>query len=198
MLYLPVINERKSLFARRDLVDRLMAIANEKGTSLYSLVNDVFESYIKLEELGVNIQSVLEKLLFYDRVRRAGYVLVPRELWDHAVREVYEKGAESHAGRWLSVGARLGKYYRSLDVKDPLNTLVKDLESAFSWLGEVLVHVSDNHLDLVIAGPELTGNLAKLVVEMLKGALEEFEYSFAGTVEAAGVVKVVFEKKVVK
>lgn len=195
---MPVVNERKSLFARRDLVDRLMTIANEKSTSLYSLVNDVFESYIKLEELGISIQSVLEKLLFYDRIRRAGCVLIPGELWKRALREVYEKSVESYASAWLSVGARLGKYYKNLNVKDPLNTLTKDLENALNWLGEVSVRVSDSRVDLVIAGPELTGNLVKLVLELLKGALGEFGYSFLEAVEAAGVVKAVFEKKVVK
>lgn len=195
---MPVVNERKSLFARRDLVDRLMAIANEKSTSLYSLVNDVFESYIKLEELGISIQRVLEKLLFYDRMRRAGYILVPRELWRHAVKEAYDKSAESYVNVWLSAGIRLGKYYKNLTVEDPLNTLIKDLESAFSWLGEISVHTSDNHLNLVIAGPELTGGFTKLVLEMLKGALGEFGYSFVGAVEMAGVIKVVFERKVIK
>lgn len=191
---MPTADERKALFARRDLVNKLIAVAEEKGVSFYSLVNEIFESYLSIEALGLNLRRIVEELKFYKRANGAGFILVPKDLWLYAVKELYERNTDASIGRWFDVGVRLAKYYLSLGLENPLDVLVKDLKEVFRWVGEIAVHLGDSRAEVVVVGPELTEDLAKLLLELLKGVFNEYGYRLSKVFGNSRVVKAVFEK----
>lgn len=194
-----VAAERKALFAKRYLVDRLMSIANSKGTSLYNLVNEIFEAYIKLNEAGVNVQEVVDKLLYYSRIQNAGFILAPGELCIRYIKEACSNNQETCRSEWFKAGTRIARFYKTLILEDSLAVLMKDLELAMNWLGEVTVKSSssaEDTLEVMIAGPLVAGGLEQLGLELFKGILLEFNYELTHTNTSPGVIKAVFRRRV--
>lgn len=193
---MPVAAERKSLFARRDLVNRLVTIANSKSTSLYNLVNEIFEVYIELSENGIEFQEVVDRLLYYGRIQSAGFVLVPGGFMVQMINDVCEKNMELCIDEWFKTGVKLARFYKTLNLKNPLDTLLRDLEKTMKWLGEVTVKSSGSKLEVVIAGSTSTGNLENLLLELFKGVLSEFNYKLLHTSSFIHIIKAIFEKQV--
>ncbi|MEM4482190.1 MAG: hypothetical protein QXV04_05660, partial [Desulfurococcaceae archaeon] len=121
---MPVVAERKALFARRDLVDQLIDIANKKGMSLYNLVNDVFESYIKIVGTDAGFERLREETSFQRRASSAGFILTPRALVLSALREYYALKPEEALRLGAQAGSWLARYYISLNTPDPLPSLL--------------------------------------------------------------------------
>lgn len=96
--------ERKALFARRDLVSKLMEIAEKRGYSLYSLVNEVFEAVIKAEDSGIDFRRVVERESVIDVARRAGYVLVLESLWYEMIDLACRCDVGQATKAWLDAG----------------------------------------------------------------------------------------------
>jgi len=195
---LSVATERKALFARRDLVERLIAMASSRGSSLYSLVNEIFELYIEFEDRGIKMRSVVDELEFYRRVFGAGFVLVPNVLWLRAVNELYKDVGEEVRNDWLSLGTWLSRYYQTLGLEDPLRVLLEDIKKVFSWLGEVSITSSADRgrLEVVMAGVRgLPSSIPRLVLDMVRGALKEYGYRLTNSLEGEGVLKAVFERE---
>lgn len=193
---MPVVAERKALFARRDLVDQLIDIANRKGMSLYNLVNELFESYIKIAGSGVGFESLQDEAMFFRRISSAGFILIPRALAISALREYYSNGAERASGQCAQTGSWLARYYISTNSIDPLNSLLKDLERVFKWVGEITLRAVGNRLEAVIASPEGTERFVlDAILAVIEGALREFKYQLVERLEAGGLIKAVFERR---
>ena len=82
--------KRKTLFAREDLVNRLLSIAKQQGRSLYGLVNEIFELAIRAEDLGVNLQKAFEERWILKKARKDGFILVPEGLWYEMAEIAYQ------------------------------------------------------------------------------------------------------------
>lgn len=185
---------RKSLFARRDLVEKLMAIAKDKGLSLYSLVNQIFEYYVNLEDMGVSLRELTDKISFYRRALGSGFILIPKDLWFLALEKMYNC-VEEYALKWREAGVRVGKYYQSLGVEDAFSTMVRDLEKILSWISEVSLTIDGDRVRIVIADPRLDEKLVKLVLELLRGAFEVYGYQLDEVENIGLVARAVFSRR---
>ncbi|MGC8983217.1 MAG: hypothetical protein ACP5KA_05680 [Desulfurococcaceae archaeon] len=191
---MPVAAERKALFARRDLVDKLLSIASKRGYSLYSLVNEIFEAYIKLAEVGVPLEALREELLAYNRLLSAGFAVIPREPLLEALRE--KCGEEGFSKSMFEAGLRISKYYASLNAGGGLSLLLRDAERALSWIGEVSFEVKgEKVVKATIASTAAPQNCARAFLELVRGILEAQGFKQVELVEAGALAIAVFEKQ---
>lgn len=190
MYYLPVSAERKALFARRDLVDKLQIISTSKRMSLYNLVNEIFEDYVKLVESNTDFEEIINEILFYKRMNKIGFILVPSSIWFKHLKE------SPRLEEWRELGEWLGKYYNTLNAENPLELLLRDLEKALNWIGELSIERKGKRLEVALSLPHSDYNsIVEPVLTLLRGALSVFNYKETTRIETTSVVSAVYEEK---
>jgi len=189
---LPISEERKSLFARRDLVNKLLDIASSKGVSLYSLVNSVFETYIGVVENGVDLEESIRDHMLLIKARSMGFILVPENTW-HILLESTSSLLNTLSDEWRELGVWIAKYFSEKSIENPILD--------FSWFlkymgaGEVVIREINGILEFKIAGLKLRKPYIDLIVKLIEGFLTGLDYSIIGEEIVEEVVIIRAEKR---
>lgn len=187
---MPIVDERKSLFARRDLVDKLNEIANRRDISLYNFLNEILESYIRIfEETSLTPIELIEFTQFYSKISGMDFIPVPKSTWilllkscisiDNLKQELYQ------------LGVKLIKYYKASS-GNITNDILRDLSRVFNWIGDISVKTRENTIEILISSPILSHNEISYLLEVYRGALSELGYTLKELVEIENVMKAVF------
>jgi len=171
--------KRKTLFAREDLVNRLLSIAKQQGRSLYGLVNEIFELVIRAEDLGVNLQKAFEERWILKKARKDGFILVPEGLWYEMAEIAYQNSKDETLKRWFEAGVWLAKRYMEVESEEPLEAFKRSLK-AYSWnMEEMLIEEENEKISIRIISPRMPETYAKLYSTFIEGALNTFGYKIA-------------------
>jgi len=171
--------KRKTLFAREDLVNRLLSIAKQQGRSLYGLVNEIFELVIRAEVLGVNLQKAFEERWILKKARKDGFILVPEGLLYEMAEIAYQNSKDEALKRWFEAGVWLAKRYMEVESEEPLEAFKRSLK-AYSWnMEEMLIEEENEKISIRIISPRMPETYAKLYSTFIEGALNTFGYKIA-------------------
>ena len=171
--------KRKTLFAREDLVNRLLSIAKQQGRSLYGLVNEIFELVIRAEDLGVNLQKAFEERWILKKARKDGFILVPEGLWYEMAEIAYQNSKDEALKRWFEAGVWLAKRYMEVESEEPLEAFKRSLK-AYSWnMEEMVIEEENEKISIRIISPRMPETYAKLYSTFIEGALNTFGYKIA-------------------
>ena len=171
--------KRKTLFAREDLVNRLLSIAKQQGRSLYGLVNEIFELVIRAEDLGVNQQKAFEERWILKKARKDGFILVPEGLWYEMAEIAYQNSKDEALKRWFEAGVWLAKRYMEVESEEPLEAFKRSLK-AYSWnMEEMVIEEENEKISIRIISPRMPETYAKLYSTFIEGALNTFGYKIA-------------------
>lgn len=171
--------KRKTLFAREDLVNRLLSIAKQQGRSLYGLVNEIFELVIRAEDLGVNLQKAFEERWILKKARKDGFILVPEGLWYEMAEIAYRNSKDETLKRWFEAGVWLAKRYMEVESEEPLEAFKRSLK-AYSWnMEEMVIEEENEKISIRIISPRMPETYAKLYSAFIEGALNTFGYKIA-------------------
>jgi len=182
--------KRKTLFAREDLVNRLLSIAKEQGRSLYGLVNEIFELVIRAEDLGVNLQKAFEERWILKKARKDGFILVPEGLWYEITEIAYQSSKDETLKRWFEAGVWLAKRYIEVEAEKPFEAFKRSIK-AYSWnVPEITIEEDDGKVSVRIISPRMTESYAILYSAFIQGVLETFGYKVSGKSVSAGAIRV--------
>ena len=185
--------ERKSLFAKRDLVLKLQEIAINKGVSLYSLVNSVFENYIKLYESGIDLEEALELVKLLSRVRSAGFILIPENTW-YTVVGLTSSTLDTTSTEWRDLGTLVAKYFSETFSENVLTAFSKLLE--YMGVREVIIRESEDSVEVKTAGFRLHYSYSSLLARFIEGFLVGLGYTITIPDVNEGVITVKARKEV--
>jgi hypothetical protein len=182
---LTVIEERKSLFARRDLVVKLQEIASSRGISLYSLVNSVFENYIKLSESGVNPEEALDLIKLVVKARSAGFILVPEKAWCRLL-ELAGDAPSTTSTEWRELGVLVAKQL----AETPGDSVLVYLSKLLELMGarEALIKESNGALKVRVTSAPLCSGSSRLLLEFITGFLAGLNYSVEISEASGGII----------
>ena len=182
--------KRKTLFAREDLVNRLLSIAKRQGRSLYSLVNEIFELVIRAEDLGVNIQTAFEERWILKNAQKDGFILVPEGLWYEMAEIAYQNSKDEALKKWFEAGVWLAKRYIEVETEEPFETFKRSLK-AYSWnVPEISVERDEGRVSVRIISPRLTESYTTLYSMFIQGVLETFGYKVSEKTVSAGTIRI--------
>lgn len=189
---MPISEERKSLFARRDLVNKLLDIASSKSVSLYSLVNSVFETYIEIIESGIDLEKSIRDHQLLSRAKSMGFILVPENSW-HTLLELTSSSLSTLSEEWRELGVWIAKYFSEKPIENPLLDFSWFLE--YMGAGEVVVREINGILEFKIAGLKLRKPYIDLFVKLVEGFLTGLNYSIVGEDIVEEVIIIRAEKR---
>jgi len=182
--------KRKTLFAREDLVNKLLSIAKQQGRSLYGLVNEIFELVIRAEDLGVNLQKAFEERWILKKARKDGFILVPEGLWYEMAEIAYQNSKDEALKRWFEAGVWLAKRYMEVETEEPLEAFKRSLK-AYSWnMAEMVIEEKNEKISIRIISPRMPETYAKLYSTFIEGALNTFGYKIAKKEVSFGNIRI--------
>ena len=185
---------RKTFAASEDLLGRLSEIAESRGLSLYSLINQVFTLAIRAEELNVNLEKTVDEYDVLEKAKDSGYILVPEGLWREIVEEIHLRDEPWASRKGFEAGEWLAKRCASRGLRDPLGAFLFNLRR-FLWnIPEFNVKIDDKTVSIRLVSPRLSKSHASLTGSMLEGALHAFGYAVTSRDFTAGAVRLLAEK----
>lgn len=180
---------RKTFVAREDLLNRLVEVAKDQGSSLYDLVNELFILAIDSDELNLSLKRVVDERKKLEAARAAGFVLGLENLWYEMADLAYKKEKRTALKNWFDAGVWFAKRYISNGNNAPLE-MFRDELSTFTWNAPEcsLERVGDKVL-VKVTSPRFTEAYTFLFASFLLGAIGAFGYKPVAQEISRGVIR---------
>lgn len=169
--------ERRTFAARGDLLDRLGKIASEKGYSLYALINEVFEMFLRAEEANVNFREVLEGYVAVKRAREAGFILELESLCYDMADLAYQSARNEAIRKWFEAGIWFAKRYSAaLSGNAFWESFTHDLKALLWNVQEFEVNDEGDKVSVRVLSPRFSEAYTILFASFLEGCLAALGY----------------------
>lgn len=169
-------SKRKMLAAREDLADKISTLAAEKGFTLFGMINNLLELAIKAESMDVSLEKTVENYELIKAVKNASFTLVLESLLYDTTEIAYERARERTLKAWFEAGNWIGRQYRSKEISDPLEAIVRNLK-AFSWnIPEFALEKNKENVSVRILSPRFSESYTILLARFFEGILEALDY----------------------
>jgi hypothetical protein len=168
--------KRKMLAARDDLADKVGKIAEQRGFTLFGMVNDLLDLVIKVDGMGITLKEAVEAYELTKEVRDASFTLVLESLLYDNADIAYEADSEKTLKTWFDAGLWIARRYVARGVNDPLGAFERELK-VFGWniLG-VTIDRSGQGVSVRILSPRFSKTYTVLFNRYLEGVLEGCGY----------------------
>ncbi|MGQ9550927.1 MAG: hypothetical protein ACUVUE_00735 [Candidatus Bathycorpusculaceae bacterium] len=169
-------SSRKMLAAREDLVDKISEIANNRGFTLFGTLNSLLELAVKVENMGVSLEEVVNEYEVIRAAKEASFILAPENLLYETANLAYERARDKALKVWFEAGVWIAKQYITSGVEDPLTAAGRDLK-AFAWdVPEFTIEKSAEEVSVRVLSPKFSHSYTLLFCRFLEGILETFGY----------------------
>jgi len=190
--------ERKTFVAREDLLNRLTSVAEERGCSLYKLVNEIFELAVTSDNLGSNLKMAVESTRKMDAAKAAGLVLGLESLWYEMADIAYDKQRTLALKSWFDAGVWLATRYVTGETQAPLAVFKQDLLS-FTWnAAEFTFEENEGRVLVRVSSPRFTEAYTNLFSSFLEGALNAFGYKVTTKLVSRGMIRLEGSKELTR
>jgi len=167
---------RKMLAAREDLADQMSAIAAQRGLTLYSLVNELLEVAINVENMGVSLKEAVAAYELTREAQDASFTLVLESLLYETSDLAYEKAHEEALKTWFEAGVWAAKRYVARGVKDPIAAYERELR-VFGWnISSFTLDNNGPRISIRLVSPRFSKNFTVLFNSYLLGILKGSGY----------------------
>ncbi len=188
--------KRKILVADEELARKLAQIAEEKGQTLFGLLNDILEQAVRAHNMGLALKFILDE---YDRLRalkEAGFVHVVKGLWLDVVDKAYSLGDKrSLLEKWRETGHWYGRYFI---VKCPENAIggFRDFICSLMWgASEFVMEVDNGEVQVRCISTDFPESYTKLLSAFFEGAFEVLGYRCMEEDVSKGLLRMLFKKQ---
>ncbi|MHA1631789.1 MAG: hypothetical protein ACTSXC_03125 [Candidatus Freyarchaeota archaeon] len=187
--------KRKMLAADERLAKQMVKMAEEKGQTLYSLVNEVLEQAVKAHDMGLTLKRIVDERGVVEAVKDAGFILTVKTLWLDMVERAFNAGNKrSMLEKWRETGRWYGKYFM---VKKPENPVegFKDTVRNLMWgASEFSLEVDGDGGEVRCISRDFTLSYTELFSAFLEGALEALGYERVEGDVSKGVIRMKFRR----
>jgi hypothetical protein len=181
--------KRKSFAAREDLLEKMNIIAKENELSLYRFVNEVFELNLKVNELGVNLRTLIYSRQLLNDAKENGFTLGLESLWYEMAELAYDKSKKKALESWHEAGVWLAKRYATAEIEEPFEKFKTDLQD-FTWnVPELDITQQGERLLVRLVSPRFTESYTELFSAFLEGAVQTFGYEIETKEVSRGIIR---------
>ncbi|MCX8161958.1 MAG: hypothetical protein N3E44_03060 [Candidatus Bathyarchaeota archaeon] len=185
--------DRKMLAARVDLADRLKALADGRGVTVYSMLNDILESILEIEEGGLSVRRLLDEYRSIDYGRRSGFTPIPENLLYELIDLCFESGFSDRLRKsWFETGLWISKYLSAASsIDEPISVL-----SRLMWnISEFKFEKRDSGAILLCFSSRFTLNYSLLLESLLRGILVGLGFDKLDSEVDKGFIRIRIEVK---
>jgi len=179
---------RRFLAAKENLADQINEIAKERGRTVFSIVNEALGAFIKADEWGKDLTTIIEDARVLEIARNSGLVLIPEPLHERLLESSqFDSKMKEY---WRSSGIVFGRY---LDLNN-----IKDLKKVERVLKEVVgvnpdISISDDRL--VCISPRLGEKRTEAVAIFLEGVMSSMGWEVTSKEVSKGIIVLKFKQE---
>jgi hypothetical protein len=172
------------LAAREDLADKMSAIAAQRGLTLFSLVNELLEVAIKVDEMGISFRETVGAYELTREAQDASFTLVLESLLYDTVDIATEKANQETLKAWLDAGVWVARRYFARGEKDPLGAYEREVK-VFGWnISSFTMERTGSKVAIRMVSPRFSKNYTILfncyLMGILKGSGYEVTFNEVG------------------
>lgn len=165
------------LAAREDLADKMSAIAAARGLTLFSLINELLEVAIKVEDMGISLRETVDAYELTREAQDASFTLVLESLLYNTADIAIEKASEETLKVWFDAGIWVAKRYIARGAKDPISLYEMELK-VFGWnISSFTFDRQGTRIAVRMVSPRFSNNYTSLFNQYLLGILEGSGYA---------------------
>ena len=162
---------RKMLAARDDLADKIGKIAENRGFTLFGMINDLLDLAIKADGMGISLKEAVDAYELAKEVRDASFTLVLESLLYDTAEIAYEKATEKTLKIWFDAGVWIARRYIARGIADPLDAYERELK-VFGWnIPGISMERSKKGVSFRILSPRFSESYTVLFNRYLQGIL---------------------------
>ncbi|MCX8176152.1 MAG: hypothetical protein N3E48_02830 [Candidatus Bathyarchaeota archaeon] len=181
---------RKFLAARGDLVEKIKDFAKKRNLTLYSVVNDILEQSLKLEDTGKTFSQVVEEYSIVKAVKDAGFILTPKTLWYELLKK---QDNSSIVNFWYEAGEWLGKYCKTVFPQNDIPKLLEKIVNIVFWdLSECTLKIDGEKALIRCISSNYSELQTNILRAFLSGMMRAFNYKTSKMEVATGIVAATF------
>lgn len=186
--------KRKILAADEKLAMQMVKIAEEKGQTLYSLVNEALEQTVNAHNMGLTLKRIVQERGTVETAKEAGFVLTIKTLWFDIVETAFNADKRSMLEKWCETGRWYGKYFAVKNPEKPVEALEQAVRNLMWGSSEFHVKLNDGKGEACCISGEFTESYTRLLSAFLKGALEALGYVCTKKNVSKGIIRIMFKK----
>ncbi len=169
--------KRKFVAARADLVEKISELAKKSGRTMFSILNEALDAFIKAKEKNKDLSTILEEKNIIEIARNAGMIFVPEAIYNNIMEN---NNLENY---WKSSGQLFGKYLEINGFKE-----LKSIEKAIKEIiGEDIdISISSNRITCIC--PRLMENRLRDIASFLEGVMANFGFNIIKKEISKGII----------
>ncbi len=184
---------KKLIAAQSNLVQKIARIANIKGITVYSFVNEIMEQAIQAEEIGRSLKEVVELHKLTEIEKQTGAVLIPREILNILIQKVFEEDSKSLTDMFYKTGEWLGKYCKvRFSGENQLRAIEKMVKSMFGEITRFGITKKSDEILVQCIGSGIPNSYTTLLSTFIEGIMHTFEYSTIKKDMSKGIISLKF------
>jgi hypothetical protein len=164
------------LAAREDLADKMSAIAAARGLTLFSLVNELLEVAIKVDDMGISIRETVDAYELTREAQNSSFTLVLESLLYDTADIATEKANQETLKTWFDAGVWVARRYIARGENDPLGVYEREVK-VFGWnISSFTMERNGQKVAIRMVSPRFSKNYTVLFNRYLMGILKGSGY----------------------
>ena len=155
-----------------------MEIANKKGKNVYGFVNEICENAIKADEMNSTLDEISNFYNLIKTMRQAGAVMMPPEILDYSIKQLYPLEKDSLLENWYNSGLWFGKFLET-KFDNPLEIFREILTTCLWDITEASIEPKKNNISLRVVAPNLPRENTELLLKFISGVMHTLDYKVA-------------------
>jgi predicted transcriptional regulator len=175
--------KRKFVAARADLVEKISELAKKSGRTMFSILNEALDAFIKAKEKNKDLYTILEEMSVIEIARNAGMIFVPEAIYNIIMEN---NNIENY---WKNSGQLFGKYLEINGFKE-----LKNIEKAIKEIIGEDIDISISSNKIICICPRLMENRLRDIASFLEGVMVNFGFNIIKKEISKGIVIIRMKK----
>jgi len=180
------------LAADEDIANKIVEIAKRRGSTVYGTVNEILQQALHADEMGLNLNYVIENREKMEKAKRMGFTFTIEKLLYEVVGLAHDKAGKELGKIWLETGKWYGRYFADKG-GDSIESFREAME--LLSLGNPVTSIEkQNGGRLVVScvGELYTNGFTEMHGLFIRGVLETFGWEHVKTENGKGMIRLTF------
>jgi hypothetical protein len=181
------------LAAQEDIASKIVDLAQKKNMTVYQTVNDILEQALRVEELGLPLQQVIDEREMLERAKETGVTFTIEHLFYEAMEIAYQENPEEIKELWREIGKWYGNLFK-MKFEDPLKALEDALQLLTLGTPEYSIELSKIWINISLVGEKFTKGYSELFGIFIAEIMSIFGYPLYENEIEKGLIRLRFRR----
>lgn len=187
------MSRRKMLAAEEEIANKIVELAKKRDLTVYQTVNDILTQVLRLEEMGLTLQEVVDERWMLERAQEIGLTFTTEHLLYRIVDASYTQSPEEASKMWTEIGFWYGKYFEGKN-EDPVKAFSEAMELLTFGIADFSLSEIKGDIIVTCVGERYTQGFTELFSLFIENAIKVFGYNLIEKDTSRGIIRLKLKK----